>query len=151
LPAEIDARGEGVVNLDLIHALVSSFDPTWEPLLDLAATAVRTPAPADLTRGVHDSLVNHQGTLDRGIGLATRAITNPFEARPFVHETFAQLGADGFETALAVTGALVEREVALLASQQSGAAILGELRAALATAPTPLSQQQQERLTRANH
>ena len=150
LPVEIDATGEGVVNKDLIQNLAAEFDNGWEPLLDQPAAALVAPAAADLRQAVTDFLASRPTVNERGVALAARAITNPVEAQPFVQEAFNQLGSSRFDVALAFMDSSVNSEIALLASQRAGAAILGVIRIALATAPTPLSVRQQESLTRAN-
>jgi GH24 family phage-related lysozyme (muramidase) len=148
LPIEIAANNEGIVNTDLITNLAGDFEATWEQLLDEPASTV-TPGP-NLAQQVAEFLASHPGADERGIFLATRAISNPVEASPFVAAAFAQLGAGGFDVALAFMDTLVNSQVGLLASQQSGAAILAAIRLALATPPSPLSSRTQASLTRAN-
>jgi GH24 family phage-related lysozyme (muramidase) len=151
LPIEINATGEGVVSNDLIRSLASAFDAAWEPLLDRPASAVVTPSSADLRQSVADFLAATPDSDARGTALATRAITNPVEATPFVAEAFNQLGTTRFEVALAFMDSSVNSQIALLASQRAGAAILGAIRIALAAAPPTLSTRQQESLARANY
>ena len=150
LPVEIDANGEAVVNKDLILGLAGTFDPAWEPLLDQAASAVAAQPAANVQQAVTTFLTATPDTLGRGISLAVRSITNPIEAAPFVNEAFSQLGASGFDVALAFMDNTVNQNIEMLATQRAGATILGRIRTALATAPQNLSTAQQQSLTRAN-
>jgi hypothetical protein len=150
LPVEIDASGEGVVNKDLINQLATAFDPGWAPLLDQPATKTAAPSTADLRRTVADFLVSNSTADARGVALATRAITDAPEARPFVLEALRQLATGKFDVALAFMDNLVNSEVGLLASQRDGAAILDSIRAAITAPPATLSDAQQASLSRAN-
>ena len=150
LPVEIDANGEGAVNKDLIQNLAADFDNAWEALLDQPAGTVAAPAPADLRQTVADFLISHPSANERGVALAARAITNPVEAQPLLAEILAQLGVNAFDVALAFMDASVNPQIALLASQRSGAGVLGAIRAALAAAPATLTASQQASLARAN-
>ena len=150
LPVEIDASGKGVVNKDLINNLAAGFDSGWAPLLDQPATVTVAPGTADLRQTVADFLVSNSTGVARGIALATRAISNATEARPFVLEAFRQLDTGKFDVALAFMDNLVNSEIGLLASQRDGAAILDSIRAATAAPPATLSDAQQASLSRAN-
>jgi hypothetical protein len=88
--------------------------------------------------------------LGRGIALGARAVTNPQAELPFIRETFRQLGASAFDVALAFMDNLVNRDVGMLAAQQGGAAVLSEIRHALAAAPAAIDTARQASLTRAN-
>jgi hypothetical protein len=87
----------------------------------------------------------------RGGQLGLRSVTNTVAALPFVQEAFRQLGAGGFDVALGFMESLIDREVLLLAAQRDGAAILTEIRTALAAAPATLTTIQQQQLTRSNN
>jgi len=88
--------------------------------------------------------------MGRGYHLAARAITNAIASLPFIREAFRQLGPASFDVALHFMGLLVNRDISLLAAQRDGAAILAEVRSALASAPATPSATQQASLTRAN-
>jgi GH24 family phage-related lysozyme (muramidase) len=150
LPVQIDANGEAVVNKDLIVGLAGTFDAAWEPLLDQPASAVAAPAAANTQQAVTTFLAATPDTLGRGVSLAARSIKNPVEAAPFVTEAFSQLGASGFDVALAFMDFAVNQNIEMLATQRAGATVLGVIRAALAAAPQNLSASQQQSLTRAN-
>jgi hypothetical protein len=79
-----------------------------------------------------------------------RALTNAQGSLAFVRDVFVVLGAGGFDVALAFMDALVNREVGLLARQSDGAAILAEVRNALAAAPAVPTSVQTSSLARAN-
>ena len=149
LPVEIDASGMGVVNKDLINQLAAGFDSGWAPLLDQPAANTVAPGAADLRQTVVDFLLSNSTTDARGIALATRAITNALDARPFVLEAFRQLDTGKFDVALAFMDNLVNSQIGLLASQRDGAAILDGIRAAIAAPPATLSDAQQASLNRA--
>jgi lysozyme len=150
LPVEIDASGVATVNKDLIQNMATSFDATWESLLDQSASAVVAPTAANLSQAVADFLTTTPDTLARGIALSTRAVTNAVEARPFVLEALNLAAGGRFDVALAFMDSSVNLQISLLASQRDGAAILGGIRTALAAAPATLSTRKQESLTRAN-
>lgn len=150
LPVDVDANGEGTVNKQLIENLAADFDSALDPLLSQPASAIVATPTADLRRAVTDFLASTPGIDARGIALASRAITNAVDARSFVLEAFDQLATSKFDVALAFMDNLVNSQIAPLASQQDGAAILGGIRTALAAAPATLSAGQQESLTRAN-
>ena len=150
LPLELDATGEGVVNSSSILAKAASFDPAWEPLLDQPATAVTAPTPADLRQQISDFQLAHPDVYGRGMALSTMAITNAAQAAPVVREVFSQASTTRFELALAFMDELVTHQVALMASERSGADILAVIRAALAAAPPTLTPEQQASLSQAN-
>ncbi|WP_224362372.1 eCIS core domain-containing protein [Hyalangium versicolor] len=151
LPVEIDSAGVATVNKDLIQSLSSTFDAAWGPLLEQPAAAVTAPPAADLQRAVTDFLTATPDTDAQGRSLATRTITNPVEARPFVLEVLNRVAERKFDVALAFMNATVNTQVSLLASQRDGAAVLGAIRTALTTQPAELSARQQENLNRASH
>ena len=151
LPVDIDAgTGVATVNLDLIRSLAGTFDAAWAPLLDQRAAATAAPPAATVQADVAAFLTATAGALERGMALGVRAITNAQANLPFIREAFSQLGAGGFDVALAMMDELVNRDISLLAAQRDGAAILAVVRAALAAAPAGLSAAQQQSLTRAN-
>jgi hypothetical protein len=151
LPVEIDETSSVATLHGLaIQQLAAGFDPTWLPLLDQrAAGAVAVPA-ATLRADVTAFLAREPTALARGVHLGARALTNAVVELPFIREVFTQLGAGAFEVALEFMDNLVNREVSVLAAQRDGAAILAEVRAALAAAPAALTPTQQASLTRAN-
>lgn len=151
LPVDIDpATGIATVHPLQIRALAGAFDPAWTPLLERAVAATVAPAPAVLQADVTAFLGAQPTAMARGIQLGARAVTNAVAERPFVREVFSQLGAAGFDVALAFMDNLVNNEIALLASQADGAAILAEARTALGLAPAVLTQAQQDSVARAN-
>jgi len=150
LPIEIDeATHVGTLHPLQIRALAGAFDPAWEPLLDRRAPATAAPAAAILQADVAAFLTSEPTALGRGIALGARALTNAVAELPFIREAFRQLGAGAFDVALELTDNVVIREIQLLASQRDGAAIIGEIRAALAAGPAAPSATQQASLTRA--
>ncbi|WP_224242992.1 eCIS core domain-containing protein [Hyalangium gracile] len=149
LPVEIDDTGVATVNKDLLQQMASGFDAAWAPLIERPAAAVATPPAADLQRSVTEFLTATPDTDSRGMALASRTVTNPVEARPFVLEVFNQLGAGRFDVALAFMDASVNTRISLLASQRDGAAVLGAINTALSSPPAELSPRQQESLSRA--
>jgi len=151
LPVDIeDATGIATVNADLIRALAGGFDAAWTPLLDQRAAATVAPPAATVTADVTAFLAAETTVLGRGTALAARALANAQASLPFIREAFAQLGAGGFEVALAMADTLVNRDLGLLAAQRDGAAILAILRTALAAAPAGISADQRASLDRAN-
>ena len=151
LPVDIDpATGIGTVNTDIIRLLAASFDPAWAPALDQRATATVAPPAASMQADVAAFLAATTTSLARGIGLGVRAITNAQAALPFIREAFNQLGANGFEVALAMTDELVNCDIGVLAAQRDGAAIITVVRTALAAPPAGITADQQASLTRAN-
>lgn len=151
LPVEIDeGTGIATVNADLIRSLAGAFDAAWLPALDRRAAATVAPPAATVTADVTAFLAAEPSTLGRGIALGARAITNAQAELPFIREAFVQLGAAGFEVALAMMDELVNRDLQLLAVQRDGAAIIAVVRAALAAAPGGITPVQQASLDRAN-
>lgn len=151
LPMEIDET-TGVVTLHplQIQQLAGGFDPAWAPLLDRRASSTAAPPAATVTADVAAFLAAEPTALGRGIHLGARSVTNAVVERPFVREVFHQLGAGGFDVALAFMDNLVNREISLLAAQRDGAAILAEIRTALAAAPAAPTAKQTASLNRAN-
>ncbi|HEY2190120.1 MAG TPA: hypothetical protein VGH48_16310 [Caldimonas sp.] len=151
LPVDIDGpTGVATLHPLQIRALASAFQPAWAPQLDLHAGATQAPAAANLQAEVATLLSANPSALGRGIALGARALTNALAERPFVHEALRQLGAGAFEVALAFIDNLVDREVAVLAAQRDGSAILMDVLSALATAPPAPSPAQKASLDRAN-
>ena len=136
LPVEVD-EGTGIATLHplQIRALAGGFNAAWAPLLDTAATANAAVAAATLTADVTAFLGHEPTALARGIHLGARALTNAVAELPFIREAFRQLGLASFDVALAFMDNLVNREISLLAAQRNGAAILDEIRNALAATP----------------
>jgi hypothetical protein len=77
-------------------------------------------------------------------------LTNASAELPFNLEAFRQLGAASFDVALEFMNSLVNHQISFLAAQRDGAAILVNIRTALAAAPVALTAVQQANLTRAN-
>lgn len=151
LPVEIDeATGVATLHPLQIRALAGAFDPAHAPLLDLRAPATTAPPAATLAADVTAFLARETTASARGIHLGARALTNAVAELPFIREAFRQLGAASFDVALAFMDNLVNREVELLAAQRDGAAILAEIRAALAAAPATPTPDQKSSLDRAN-
>jgi hypothetical protein len=151
LPVEIDeTTGMATLHPLQIRALAGAFDPAWAPLLDLRAIATAAPPAATLATDVTDFLARETTPLARGIHLGARALTNAVAELPFIREVFRQLGGASFDVALAFMDNLVNREIELLAAQRDGAAILAEIRTALAAAPAAPTADQQASLDRAN-
>ena len=151
LPVEIDdATGVATLHPLQIRALAGAFDPAWAPFLDLRAPATVAPPAATVAADVAAFLARETTTFARGIHLGARALTNAVAELPFIRETFRQLGPASFDVALASMDNLVNREISLLAAQRDGAAILAEIRTALAAAPATPTAAQQASLARAN-
>ncbi|MDX1546666.1 MAG: DUF4157 domain-containing protein [Rhodothermales bacterium] len=151
LPIRIDPNtNEGILHPDQIRALAGTFDPAWLPLLDRLPSTLPAQAAADVQQAARDFLTNNPTMLARGIHLSARAITNALDEQAFILEVFSQAGADAFSLALAFMDNLVNHQVALLAAQTGGAAILARLRALLAAPPAGLTGTQQASLNRAN-
>lgn len=144
LPAEIDTTtGMTTVNHLQIRGLATGFDPAWTPILDMAATGVAAVPAATLTADVTAFLAAQATTLARAIHLVARASTNAIEALPFVQETFRQLGAGGFDVALAFVDNLRAPALTRLGDQQEGSTLLITVANAIAAGPTPLTPAQQ--------
>jgi hypothetical protein len=151
LPIVIDeATGMGTLHPLQIRQLATAFDPAWLPLLDQRATGITAPAAATVQADVTAFLAQQITSTARGIHLGARALTNAVAELPFVRETFNQLGAASFDVALEFMNFLVNRQIAILASQMDGASILGEIMMALTHAPAVLTPEQQANVTRAN-
>ena len=151
LPIEIDeVTGVATLHPLLIRGLAGVFDPAWLPLLDSRAAATVAPPAATVRADVTAFLAAEPTTLARGLHLGARALTNAVAELPFIRETFLQLGPASFDVALALMDNIVNRQVSLLAGQRDGAAILAEIRGALAAAPAVLTAEQQASLNRAN-
>ena len=151
LPVEIDpGTGMATLHPSQVRALAGAFDPAWVPLLDRRAGATAAPPAATLAADVAAFLAAQATPLARGVQLGSRALTNPVAELPFIREAFHQLGPAGFDVALAFMGNLLDREVGLLTSQWDGAAILAEIRTALAAGPVAPTAAQQTSLTNAN-
>jgi len=153
LPAEVD-EASGIVTLHptLIRNLATAFDVSWTPLLDSRATANTTPPAATLAADVAAFLVRESSALARGMHLAARSLTNAAAEMPFVEEVLNQVSqAERFEIALAFMDSLVNREVALLTSQNDGLLIIFLITNALANdAPATPTPEQQASIDRAN-
>ncbi len=144
LPAQIDTTtGMTTVNHLQIRALASGFDPAWTPLLDTAATGVAAVPAATLTADVTAFLAAQTTAVARGVHLGTRASTNAIEALPFIQETFRQLGASGFDVALAFVDNLLAPALGRLGDQQEGSAILITVANAIAAGRPVLTAAQQ--------
>ncbi len=151
LPIEIDpVTGMATLHPTLISNLAAAFSPIWTPMLDSRCIATAPPLPATVRADVAAFLIAQATALDRGTQLAARALTNAVAELPFVREAFHQLGAASFDVALSFMDNLVNHEVQQLASQRDGAAILAEIRQALAAPPNPPNPAQQASLARAN-
>ncbi len=151
LPIEIDpVTGMATLHPLLISSMATAFSPAWTPLLDSRSTATVAPPAATVQADVATFLATQTTALDRGISLAARSLTNAVAELPFARESFHQLGVASFDVALAFMDNLVNHEVQQLASQRDGAAILTEIRHALAAPPNPPNATQQASLARAN-
>ena len=150
LPVEIDAGGIATLHPTLIRNLAGAFDAAWTPLLESSTAATVAPPAATLAADVTAFLAAEPTADGRGIAMGARAETNAVAELPFIREVFRQLGAAGFEVALAFMDHLVNREIELLAAQRDGAAILAEVRTALGLAPATPTAAQQASLDRAN-
>lgn len=136
-----------------IKGLAGTFDPLHAPLLDRpAASAAPGPGATPVQLDVGIFLTVETTALGRGISLMARALTNAQAELPFIQEAFRQTaGPAAFDMALAFMDNMVNNEVAVLAAQRDGNAILTEIRNALAAAPATPSAAQQQSLTRANN
>jgi hypothetical protein len=151
LPVEVDeVTGMATLHPLQVRALATGFDAAWAPLLDTAATANAAVPAATLSADVTAFLGREPTAQARGIHLGARALTNAVAELPFIREVFRQLGPASFDVALAFMDFLVNRQISLLAAQRDGAAILDEIRNALAAAPAAPTAAQQASLTRAN-
>ncbi len=150
LPADFDlVTGAVTLHPLLINSLASAFDPAWAPLLEQSAAAGPT-VSANALQAEAAAFLNAQMTASgRGIHLAARALTNVSTALPFLREAFRQLGAAGFEVVLALMDTLVNTDMALLAAQRDGAAIVRELDTVLTAGPAALPAAQATSLNRA--
>ncbi len=144
LPAEIDTTtGMTTVNHLQIRGLASGFNAAWTPILDMQASAVAAVPAATLTADVTNFLATQTTARARGTALGTRSSTNAIDALPFVQETFRQLGAGGFDVALAFVDNLLAPALTRLGDQQEGSAILITAANVIAAGPGPLSPTQQ--------
>jgi Domain of unknown function (DUF4157) len=151
LPVEIDAAGMATLHPLQIKRLSGAFGPAWMPLLATRAPGTSAPPPATTTAEVAAFLTSEPTALGRGTHLRARALTNAVANLPFIREAFVQLGTAGFDVALEFMGNAVNQQISSLAAQRDGAAILVEIRAALASPPAAPSPDQQAGLDRANH
>jgi hypothetical protein len=152
LPIEIEeATGVATLHPLMVRQLATGFDAAWAPQLDRRASAATAVPPATITADVTAFLAAEPSTPGRGIQLGARAVTEATGALPFVREAFRQLGAGAFDVALALMDNLVNREISLLAALRDGAAILAEIRTALAAVPPAPTAAQTASLARANH
>jgi|GEM_PF-1259762 len=152
-PLPIQLNGTvGTLHPLQIKGLAGTFDPLHAPLLDRPASAAAPgpgATPVQLDVGIFLSV--ETTALGRGIALMARALTNAEAELPFIQEAFRQTaGPAAFDMALAFMDNMVNNEVAVLAAQRNGNAILTEIRTALAAAPATPSAAQQQSLTRAN-
>lgn len=151
LPIRIDeATGVATLHPLLIQRLAAAADPAWAPLLDRRASATTAPSAATVTADASAFLAAEPTAWGRGMHLKARSVTNAVAEFPFVREVFLQLGAGGFDVALGFMDNSVNREISLLAAQRDGAAILAEIRSALAAAPAMPTAAQTASLDRAN-
>lgn len=151
LPIDIDTvTGVATLHPLLIQGLAGSYSPAWAPQLDLSASATAAPPVATLQADVTAFLAREPTALARGIHLGVQALTNAVAQLPFIRETFRQLGAAGFDVALEFMENLVNSQIAILAAQRDGAAILTEIRNALAAAPAVPTPDQAAAIARAN-
>lgn len=151
LPVLIDeTTGVATLHPTVIENLATTFDAAWLPLLDSPVTAVAAVPAATLTADVTAFLSRETTAMARGMHLSARAKTNAIAELPFIREVFVQLGAGGFDVALAFMDSMVNRGISLLAAQRDGASILAEMQTALAAPPAVLTAGQQASLDRAN-
>ena len=151
LPIRIDAAtNEGVLHPDPIRRMAGAFDPAWAHLLDELPAVLPAQPTADLRQSVTAFLASQPTTLARGIHLGARAVANAQDSQEFILEVFNQVGGRAFELALEFMDWRVNRDIALLAPQSAGAAILNRIRSLLAAPPAALTAAQQSSLNRAN-
>ncbi|HEY1164414.1 MAG TPA: DUF4157 domain-containing protein [Chitinophaga sp.] len=152
-PLPIELNGTvGTLHPLQIKGLAGTFDPRNAALLDRQAPgAAAGPPGRSIPQEVTAFLAAEPSALGRGIALMARALTNTQAELPFIQEAFRQTaGPAAFDMALGFMHDLVNREVAVLAAQRDGNAILTEIRNALAAAPAAPTADQQQNLTRAN-
>lgn len=152
-PLPIELNGTiGTLHPLQIKGLAGTIDPLHVPLLDRpAASAAPDPNAAPLQLDVQIFLTAEPTALGRGINLMARALTNAQVELPFVREAFRQTaGPAAFDMALAFMDNITTNEVAVLAAQRDGNAILTEIRNALAAAPATPTPAQQQSITHAN-
>lgn len=151
LPVELNGT-IGTLHPLQIKGLAGTFDPQHAPLLDRpAASAAPGPNDTPVQLDVAIFLSVETTALSRGMALIARALTNAQAELPFIREAFRQTaGPAAFDMALAFMDNIVSNEIAVLAAQRDGNAILTEIRTALAAAPATPSAAQQQSLTRAN-
>lgn len=151
LPVDIDETTRiGTVNPAQIKALAGGFLPAWKDSLKRPAAATVAPKPAEVMVEAATFLGSEKTARARGIQLGARALTNAVAARPFIQEVFRQVGADAFDTAFNFVEYVSDSEIALLASQADGAAILATISGALAKMPANASQAVKDRVDRAD-
>jgi hypothetical protein len=119
------------------------------PALDRRAASAAAPPAATRTADVATILATHTTASARGLALGVRAVSNAQAELPFIREAFVQLGAAGFDVALAMMDERVNADIGLLAAQRDGAAILAVIRTALGAVPVAPTPDQTASLTRA--
>lgn len=152
-PLPIELNGTiGTLHPLQIKGLAGTFDPRNAALLDRPAPGAAGPAAAASIPGDVTAFLAAEPTAQgRGIALMARALTNAQAELPFIREAFRQTaGPAAFDMALAFMDNMVNNEVAVLAAQRDGNAILTEIRNALAAALAAPTAAQQQSLTRAN-
>ncbi|HKS25024.1 MAG TPA: DUF4157 domain-containing protein [Thermoanaerobaculia bacterium] len=150
LPVDIDPQtNEGIVHPTIIANLATMFDPAWEPLRSAAAPAIGQSNATDLATRVTEFLAANPDALSRGYALLGRSLTNAAAERDFVLAVLTQTGSSAFEVALELMNGAVNHQIALLASQTAGAAILARIRTLLNAPPANMAQQRQSDIARA--
>jgi hypothetical protein len=151
LPIEVDpVTAERRLHPDLVVAWAGTFDPAWDPLLDVPPQSPAAPDQQAMEEAARIFLQENADRTARGIHLSAAAMRNAREAEPLVREVFRQAAGDAFDLALAFMDQLVIHQFDLLASQVPGQAIIDAIRNALASAPANPSAAQQASLARAN-
>ncbi|WP_430412277.1 phage tail tip lysozyme [Kordia sp.] len=152
LPIRIDTTtNEGVLHPLIIRNLASSFDASWSDLLDELPKILTNITPANLRQQAQDFLDTTPNLLSRGIALMAKATQNAVANEQFILEVFNLVGSGAFDLALEFMKHTVNRDITLVANQESGARILAKITASLATVPSGLDTSRQASLQRAQH
>ena len=120
LPIEVENSGKRILDPVLINTWASSFDAAWLPLLSQKPKKAAQPTADELNESVKAFLETTTTPFNRGVMLATKALTNALEAEPFIKAVFSALGADAFDTALGFMQNLVIHQFEALTSQAPG-------------------------------
>jgi hypothetical protein len=150
LPIHIEnGSTEGILHPLIIRSLAGTFDATWNHLLDELPQLIANTSAADLTQQAQDFRTTYASYI--GLALMARATQNAVANEQLILEVFNQAGTSAFDMALDFMWSAVNRDITLLQSQETGARILARISTLLATPPTSISAEQQEKLDRALH